>query len=115
MTATDHPGRCRRSPPSRSPSSTPCTWAATRYGVRHPANRAEPATCCSAANPAAGKSSRAEPDHRARRGYPTIFFKLILVDGKRVELGPWRDCADVFVGPSIDDAIAAFEGGQRPS
>jgi S-DNA-T family DNA segregation ATPase FtsK/SpoIIIE len=31
--------------------------------------------------------------------------KLILIDGKRVELGLWADCADRFVGPSIDDAI----------
>jgi DNA segregation ATPase FtsK/SpoIIIE, S-DNA-T family len=31
--------------------------------------------------------------------------KLILVDGKRVELGLWRECADRFIGPSIDDAI----------
>jgi S-DNA-T family DNA segregation ATPase FtsK/SpoIIIE len=30
-----------------------------------------------------------------------------LFDGKMVELGPWRHCADVFVGPSIDDAISA--------
>lgn len=30
---------------------------------------------------------------------------LILVDGKRVELGLWRDCAQRFIGPSIDDAI----------
>lgn len=31
--------------------------------------------------------------------------RLILVDGKRVELGLWRRCADVFIGPSIADAI----------
>jgi S-DNA-T family DNA segregation ATPase FtsK/SpoIIIE len=31
--------------------------------------------------------------------------RLILVDGKRVELGLWRACADRFIGPSIDDAI----------
>jgi len=31
--------------------------------------------------------------------------QLMLVDGKRVELGAWRSCADVFVGPSIDQAI----------
>jgi S-DNA-T family DNA segregation ATPase FtsK/SpoIIIE len=31
--------------------------------------------------------------------------KLILIDGKRVELGLWAACADKFVGPSIDDAI----------
>ena len=31
--------------------------------------------------------------------------RLVLVDGKRVELGLWRGCADRFIGPSIDDAI----------
>ena len=31
--------------------------------------------------------------------------RLILIDGKRVELGLWRDCAEKFIGPSIDDAI----------
>lgn len=30
---------------------------------------------------------------------------LILVDGKRVELGLWRRCAQRFIGPSMDDAI----------
>jgi DNA segregation ATPase FtsK/SpoIIIE, S-DNA-T family len=35
--------------------------------------------------------------------------RLILVDGKLVELGPWRGCADTFVGPSITDAIGVFE------
>ena len=35
--------------------------------------------------------------------------KLILVDGKQVELGMWRNCADMFIGPSIKDAIEAFE------
>jgi DNA segregation ATPase FtsK/SpoIIIE, S-DNA-T family len=31
--------------------------------------------------------------------------RLILTDGKRVELGLWRDCAERFIGPSVDDAI----------
>jgi DNA segregation ATPase FtsK/SpoIIIE, S-DNA-T family len=31
--------------------------------------------------------------------------RLILIDGKRVELGLWQACAERFVGPSIDDAI----------
>ena len=31
--------------------------------------------------------------------------RLILIDGKRVELGLWRGCAERFIGPSIDDAI----------
>jgi S-DNA-T family DNA segregation ATPase FtsK/SpoIIIE len=35
--------------------------------------------------------------------------KLILVDGKQVELGLWRACADEFIGPSLKDAIEAFE------
>jgi DNA segregation ATPase FtsK/SpoIIIE, S-DNA-T family len=30
---------------------------------------------------------------------------LVLIDGKRVELGLWRDCAERFIGPSLDDAI----------
>jgi DNA segregation ATPase FtsK/SpoIIIE, S-DNA-T family len=34
--------------------------------------------------------------------------RLVLVDGKRVELGLWRACADRFIGPSIDDAIDTF-------
>jgi DNA segregation ATPase FtsK/SpoIIIE, S-DNA-T family len=39
--------------------------------------------------------------------------KLVLVDGKRVELGMWRDCADIFIGPSMDDAISVFRQLQR--
>ena len=35
--------------------------------------------------------------------------KLILVDGKRVELDPWRKCADMFIGPSLPAATAAFQ------
>ena len=31
--------------------------------------------------------------------------RLVLVDGKRVELGLWRACADAFIGPSIADGI----------
>ncbi len=31
--------------------------------------------------------------------------RLILVDGKRVELGLWRACAERFVGPNISDAL----------
>ncbi len=34
--------------------------------------------------------------------------KLILIDGKQVELGPWRHSADLFIGPSITDALAAM-------
>jgi S-DNA-T family DNA segregation ATPase FtsK/SpoIIIE len=39
--------------------------------------------------------------------------KLILVDGKQVELGPWQKCADLFIGPSIEAAIEAFTGFQQ--
>src|SRR6266568_4643490 len=38
--------------------------------------------------------------------------KLVLTDGKQVELGPWRRCADTFIGPSLPDAIAAFTAFQ---
>ncbi|WP_229068998.1 FtsK/SpoIIIE domain-containing protein [Actinoplanes sp. DH11] len=31
--------------------------------------------------------------------------RLVLFDGKRVELGQWRRCADAFVGPSLDQAL----------
>jgi DNA segregation ATPase FtsK/SpoIIIE, S-DNA-T family len=34
--------------------------------------------------------------------------RLVLVDGKRVELGLWRACADAFVGPSIADGIGVL-------
>ena len=34
--------------------------------------------------------------------------ELVLVDGKRVELGMWRECAARFIGPSLDDAIDAM-------
>ena len=36
--------------------------------------------------------------------------RLILVDGKRVELGLWKACADRFIGPSVDDAIDTLHG-----
>jgi S-DNA-T family DNA segregation ATPase FtsK/SpoIIIE len=34
--------------------------------------------------------------------------RLILIDGKQVELGLWRDCADRFVGPSMTDALTCM-------
>jgi DNA segregation ATPase FtsK/SpoIIIE, S-DNA-T family len=39
--------------------------------------------------------------------------RLILLDGALVELGAWRSCADVFVGPDINQAIAVLEAEQR--
>src|SRR6266498_485167 len=39
--------------------------------------------------------------------------KLVLVDGKQVELGAWRHCADMFIGPSITAAIGAFTEFQK--
>jgi S-DNA-T family DNA segregation ATPase FtsK/SpoIIIE len=39
--------------------------------------------------------------------------KLILIDGKRVELGLWAACAEKFVGPSMDDAIDVMHGLQK--
>src|SRR3954454_7753618 len=31
--------------------------------------------------------------------------KLVLLDGKRVELGQWKKCAELFVGPDIGAAL----------
>jgi DNA segregation ATPase FtsK/SpoIIIE, S-DNA-T family len=36
--------------------------------------------------------------------------RLVLIDGKRVELGAWRDCAEQFVGPEIDQANKVLRG-----
>ena len=36
--------------------------------------------------------------------------RLVLVDGKQVELGAWRHCADEFVGPDIDQANKVLAG-----
>src|ERR671916_767999 len=32
--------------------------------------------------------------------------RLCLLDGKQVELGQWRACADAFVGPDIKQALS---------
>jgi DNA segregation ATPase FtsK/SpoIIIE, S-DNA-T family len=39
--------------------------------------------------------------------------KLILIDGKQVELGPWHRSADMFIGPDIAAAIGAFTEFQQ--
>jgi len=57
--------------------------------------------------PGAGKSSGL--NLITAHGALSYDCKLILVDGKQVELGMWRACADNFIGPSIKDAIEAFE------
>jgi S-DNA-T family DNA segregation ATPase FtsK/SpoIIIE len=61
--------------------------------------------------PGAGKSSGI--NLIVAHGALSCDCKLILVDGKRVELGPWRDCADLFIGPSIKAATEAFEAFQK--
>src|SRR6266571_8035983 len=57
--------------------------------------------------PGAGKSSGL--NLITAHGALSYDCRLILVDGKQVELGMWRASADEFIGPSITDAIAAFE------
>ena len=39
--------------------------------------------------------------------------RLVLFDGKRVELGMWDDIADEFVGPDLDHAIITLRRLQR--
>ena len=69
------------------------------------------ATCCSAASPA--QASPAGINLIVAHGALSCDCKLILVDGKQVELGPWRDCADMFIGPSIKPPSEAFEAFQQ--
>jgi len=61
--------------------------------------------------PGAGKSSGI--NLITAHGALSYDCKLILVDGKRVELGPWRHCAGMFIGPSIKAATEAFESFQQ--
>ena len=35
--------------------------------------------------------------------------KLVLLDGKRVELGQWKKCAELFVGPDITAALSLLK------
>jgi S-DNA-T family DNA segregation ATPase FtsK/SpoIIIE len=39
--------------------------------------------------------------------------KLVLLDGKRVELGQWKKCADVFVGPNLLGAVSLLRRLQK--
>jgi DNA segregation ATPase FtsK/SpoIIIE, S-DNA-T family len=43
----------------------------------------------------------------------SVRTRLVLFDGKQVELGPWDDIADEFVGPNIDHAILTLKRLQR--
>ena len=61
--------------------------------------------------PGAGKSSMV--NLLTAHGALSHDCRLTLIDGQWVELGPWRNCADTFVGPRIGDAIAAFEDLQQ--
>jgi DNA segregation ATPase FtsK/SpoIIIE, S-DNA-T family len=44
----------------------------------------------------------------AGHGALSLDCALVLFDGKWVELGQWRDCAEVFVGPSPAQAMAVL-------
>ncbi len=44
----------------------------------------------------------------AAHGALSLDCRLVLFDGKWVELGQWRDCAEVFVGPSPAQAMAVL-------
>jgi S-DNA-T family DNA segregation ATPase FtsK/SpoIIIE len=39
--------------------------------------------------------------------------KLVLLDGKRVELGQWKKCAELFVGPDIAAALSLLKRLQK--
>jgi S-DNA-T family DNA segregation ATPase FtsK/SpoIIIE len=64
-----------------------------------------------AGEPGAGKS--AGLSNIVAHGALSGDCRLILLDGALVELGAWRSCADVFVGPDINEAIAVLEAEQQ--
>jgi S-DNA-T family DNA segregation ATPase FtsK/SpoIIIE len=49
----------------------------------------------------------------ASHGALSTDTRLVLFDGKRVELGMWRHIADEFVGPNIDHALRVLRRLQR--
>jgi hypothetical protein len=57
--------------------------------------------------PEGGKSVALQQIIAAAALHPEV--RLTLFDGKRVELSVWRGCADRFVGPDVNDGIAALE------
>ena len=61
--------------------------------------------------PGAGKSAllNALVAHAAL----SLDCRLCLLDGKQVELGQWRECADAFVGPQLDRALSLLERLQK--
>jgi S-DNA-T family DNA segregation ATPase FtsK/SpoIIIE len=61
--------------------------------------------------PGAGKSSLLNTIVGHAALSPDV--RLCLFDGKQVELGLWRDVADVFVGPDIELAISTLQRLQR--
>src|SRR5215831_16877589 len=56
--------------------------------------------------PGAGKSSAL--NLITAHGALSCDCKLVLIDGKLVELGAWRHCDDMFIGPSMADALACL-------
>src|SRR2546421_4823427 len=44
----------------------------------------------------------------AAHGALSLDCRLVLFDGKWVELGQWRECAEVFVGPSPAQAMTVL-------
>src|SRR5690349_24138259 len=61
--------------------------------------------------PGGGKSSAA--NLIVAHGALSYDCRLVLVDGNQVQLGPWRDSADIFIGPSLKDATVAFTEFQQ--
>jgi FtsK/SpoIIIE family len=57
--------------------------------------------------PGGGKSVALQQVMAAAALHPGVH--LTLFDAKRVELTSWRGCADRFVGPDVNDGIAALE------
>ena len=75
-------------------SASPSTSGSSTGTFSPPGNPA-------AANPGCSTSSPPTPPCR-------LSTRLVLFDGKQVELGMWDDIADEFVGPDLDHAIVTL-------
>jgi DNA segregation ATPase FtsK/SpoIIIE, S-DNA-T family len=96
--------------PDTTPAAPLSIWQPVHLGTDELGNRVEitlaERNMLIGGEPGGGKSVALQLV--VAHGALALDCRLVLVDGKRVELGLWRACADRFIGPSIDDAIEAF-------
>ena len=99
---------------SRSGRCCPCMTRSTSASMNSapPSTRgSSTATCSPAGEPGGGKSGLL--NIFAAHAALSVKNRLVLFDGKQVELGMWDDLADEFVGPDLGHAITTLRRLQR--